>query len=178
MKVSRKQFPIIPVFACTNYKCQGDTLTSAIVDLPSGKPTYTAAAAYVSFSRVKKGCDVHVLREFTEKVIQRKVPDHKMKQMTKLEKRQEKTEKYLGKKHKPRVLNFDALARKKKEDKKIANPKSKGEESEDTSESDDDASDPDPNEQTSDNIQPNIVEPSQALLENDDWMLEDDDWMI
>ncbi|HLO39007.1 MAG TPA: DUF6570 domain-containing protein [Lacibacter sp.] len=96
--VVRKQLPIIANFACTNYKCQGDTLKSAIIDLQTGPTTNSAAAAYVSFSRVQKGDDVHILRTFPIELLRRAVQNDKEVSMSRYLEREKKTIDHLKKK--------------------------------------------------------------------------------
>jgi hypothetical protein len=70
--VKRTQVPLVPNFASTNFKCQGDTFTSAIIDMaPSGTTVSKAASAYVSFSRVTRSNQLFILREFPIAIIQR-----------------------------------------------------------------------------------------------------------
>jgi hypothetical protein len=71
--VSRRTFPLVANFASTNHKCQGDTFTSAIVDLQTGPPTKTSAGAYVAISRLKESINLYILRPFKKNVIQRGV---------------------------------------------------------------------------------------------------------
>jgi ATP-dependent exoDNAse (exonuclease V) alpha subunit len=89
--IERKQFPIIPRFATTNYKCQGDTLPCAIVDLPEGPARNSASTSYVSFSRVRSSSDVYVLRPFPITVLQNGVKYFKQKGIDRLKVREQKT---------------------------------------------------------------------------------------
>jgi ATP-dependent exoDNAse (exonuclease V) alpha subunit len=83
--VNRKQFPLTANFAFTNYKCQGDTLSSAIVDLvDDGSTTTDASAAYVSLSRVTNSKSLYILRHFPIKLIQRQLKDWLKKGMERL----------------------------------------------------------------------------------------------
>jgi hypothetical protein len=71
--IGRKAFPLTSNFASTNHKCQGDTYTSAIIDLEAGPPTKTSAGAYVAVSRLTKSDNLYILRPFDKKIIQRGV---------------------------------------------------------------------------------------------------------
>jgi hypothetical protein len=100
MNVRRKQFPVCPNFANTNYKFQGETLSTAIVDLQENQSTNKAASAYVSFSRLKKLQDLHVLRKFPIKLIQRGIPISMKRKIANLERKESKTlETFLRKGH-------------------------------------------------------------------------------
>jgi hypothetical protein len=59
------QFSFSPAYAVTDYRCQGDTLPSVVVDLrrpPTGTPD--PAAAYVAISRVTSITGLAILRDF------------------------------------------------------------------------------------------------------------------
>lgn len=63
MKIKRIQLPIVPAFAMTVYKAQGQTLSKAIVDLASCSGT---ESPYVMVSRVKSIDGLLILRPFSE----------------------------------------------------------------------------------------------------------------
>ena len=65
--IKRTQLPIIPAFAMTTHKAQGQTMTQAILDLQSCKGT---EAPYVMLSRVKSLNGLLILRPFEQRKIQ------------------------------------------------------------------------------------------------------------
>jgi endonuclease/exonuclease/phosphatase (EEP) superfamily protein YafD len=58
MQVLRRQFPLRPSAAKTIHRCQGDTLTEAVVDLPSSKREHMH---YVALSRLRSISGLHIL---------------------------------------------------------------------------------------------------------------------
>ncbi len=60
-----KQFPLVPAYASTIHKCQGLTITSAIIDL---KNIFAPHMIYVALSRVTSLEGVHLLNFNPEKV--------------------------------------------------------------------------------------------------------------
>ena len=73
IKVTRKQFPIVPRFGMTGHKSQGQTLGKAIIDLvPNPKNNgrqEDVSFPYVPTSRVRRLDDLTILREFPASVI-------------------------------------------------------------------------------------------------------------
>jgi ATP-dependent exoDNAse (exonuclease V) alpha subunit len=64
------QLPIILKYATTNYKCQGETLDSAIVDLnPAPGQRLDSSFAYVPLSRIKTFSSLTILRDFPIRVL-------------------------------------------------------------------------------------------------------------
>jgi PIF1-like helicase len=64
-RVTRRQFPITPAYAFTDYRSQGQTITRAIVDLakpPTGK--LTVFNVYVALSRSAGRGTIRLLRDF------------------------------------------------------------------------------------------------------------------
>jgi hypothetical protein len=64
-KMQRKQIAIVPGYAFTDYKAQGQTMGCVIVDIskpPSGK--LSAFGAYVALSRSKGRSTIRILRDF------------------------------------------------------------------------------------------------------------------
>ena len=61
LTIKRTQLPIMPAFAMTAYKSQGQTLDAAMVDLQSCRGT---EAPYVMVSRVRSLADLLILRPF------------------------------------------------------------------------------------------------------------------
>ena len=71
VSIRRQQFPLVPAYALTNYKCQGQTMSSAIADLlPADTRDITSAWAYVILSRVRSLLDLVILRDFPIWVLQ------------------------------------------------------------------------------------------------------------
>ena len=66
--VTLEQFPVILAYAITDYKCQGKTFESVIVDLktPSG-PGSSPMSAYVQLSRATALDQISIIRPFNEK---------------------------------------------------------------------------------------------------------------
>ncbi|KAH9855861.1 hypothetical protein C2E23DRAFT_704920, partial [Lenzites betulinus] len=60
--VTRRQLPIIPAYAYTDYKSQGKSLTKAIVDIESAK---SLQGIYVMLSRVRSLEGLIILRPFS-----------------------------------------------------------------------------------------------------------------
>jgi len=59
--IKRTQLPIMPAFAVTAHKSQGNTLCSAVLDIESCQ---SLEAAYVMLSRVKSSANIRILRPF------------------------------------------------------------------------------------------------------------------
>ncbi|KAG9093514.1 hypothetical protein FS749_014258 [Ceratobasidium sp. UAMH 11750] len=69
--VRRLQFPITPAYAFTDYRSQGQTIESVIVDIttpPSGK-RLTIFNVYVAFSRSSGTKTIRILRDFDESIL-------------------------------------------------------------------------------------------------------------
>jgi ATP-dependent exoDNAse (exonuclease V) alpha subunit len=67
--VERKQFPLTPAYAFTDFKSLGQTIESVLVDLakpPSGG--LTSFNAYVALSRSRGRDTIRLLRDFDEKL--------------------------------------------------------------------------------------------------------------
>jgi ATP-dependent exoDNAse (exonuclease V) alpha subunit len=67
--IERIQFPLTPAYAFTDFKAQGQTIESVIVDLakpPSGG--LTGFNAYVALSRSRGRETIRLLRDFDEKL--------------------------------------------------------------------------------------------------------------
>ncbi len=83
MQVLRRQFPLRPSAAKTIHRCQGDTLSEAVLDLPSSKREHMH---YVALSRLRSISGLHMLNLNENKIaVSKKV----QKEMTRL--RQEAT---------------------------------------------------------------------------------------
>ena len=66
--VHETQLPITAAYACTDYRAQGQTLPSAIIDI-SSPPTGALSLfnLYVALSRSKGRDDIRILRDFDSK---------------------------------------------------------------------------------------------------------------
>ena len=76
VSVNRCHFPLVPVFACTAHKSQGQTLSKAVVNLQprDGKTKGLAVEfAYVPLSRVKRLVDLTILKPFPLAVLKAEV---------------------------------------------------------------------------------------------------------
>jgi len=73
IKVSRKGFFMTLNFCCTAHKCQGETLSSAIIDLKLNLPksNWTTTASYVPASRLQNSDGLYVLRDFDADMLRR-----------------------------------------------------------------------------------------------------------
>lgn len=82
VKIKRTQVPIVPAFAMTAYKAQGQTLSKAIVDLASCSGT---ECPYVMISRVKSLDGLLILRPFSENKITCRRSEDARREMKRLE---------------------------------------------------------------------------------------------
>ena len=76
VNVNRRHFPLVPVFACTAHKSQGQTLSKAVINLQprDGKTNNLAVEfAYVPLSRVKRLVDLTILKPFPPAVLKAQV---------------------------------------------------------------------------------------------------------
>ena len=72
INISRTHFPLVPRFACTAHKSQGQTLTKAIVDLvvpENWKGGVEINFSYVPLSRVRALNDLTILRPFDRSIL-------------------------------------------------------------------------------------------------------------
>ena len=63
--VTLRQFPVVLAYAITDYKCQGQTYITALVDLKrptNGSPS--ATSGYVQLSRVQALLNLSIIRPF------------------------------------------------------------------------------------------------------------------
>ena len=60
-QVTRKQFPLTLAWPVTIHKCQGLALQEIVVDMCPSKGQFSAAQAYVAFSRVHELCKLHIV---------------------------------------------------------------------------------------------------------------------
>lgn len=70
--IKRTQLPLIPAFALTTHKCQGQTLRRAVIDLdvPSSQKKKEVAHAYVPLSRCATMQQIGIIRDFPISAIQ------------------------------------------------------------------------------------------------------------
>lgn len=80
--IKRTQLPIIPAFAMTAHKAQGQTMERAIVDLQS---CFGTESAYVMASRVKSLNGLAILRPFDKRKIQSRQSEDSRKEAKRLE---------------------------------------------------------------------------------------------
>jgi hypothetical protein len=75
--ISRCQFPLIPSYAITDYKSQGDSLKSAILDIrkPPTGTWMSYFAIYVLLSRIASLNGLFIMYDFDESVFQSRPPD-------------------------------------------------------------------------------------------------------
>ncbi|KAG8751959.1 hypothetical protein FRC12_012177 [Ceratobasidium sp. 428] len=73
--VKRVQFPIVPAYAFTDYRAQGQTLKSAIVDIaePPTGGKLSQPNLYVALSRCSGLDNIRILREFDRDVLRRPI---------------------------------------------------------------------------------------------------------
>jgi hypothetical protein len=68
--VTLEQFPVTLAYAITDYKCQGKTFKSVIVDLntPSGPGSSSPMSAYIQLSQATALNRISIIRPFNEKI--------------------------------------------------------------------------------------------------------------
>ena len=72
ININRKHFPLVPRFACTAHKSQGQTLTKAIIDLVIPENNIGGVEinfSYVPLSRVRALKDLTILRPFDRSIL-------------------------------------------------------------------------------------------------------------
>ena len=72
ININRTHFPLVPRFACTAHKSQGQTLTKAIIDLvipDNNKGSVEISFSYVPLSRVRALKDLNILRPFDPSIL-------------------------------------------------------------------------------------------------------------
>jgi hypothetical protein len=95
--VRRKQVPMCPAFSLTDYKVQGLTLTTAVLDLkgdPSGKGQNehkTFCSMYVQLSRLRSLEGLHLLQEIDMKDLRFRPHNGLVAEMERLHKLDEET---------------------------------------------------------------------------------------
>jgi len=78
---SRRQLPLVPAYAFTDYKSQGRTFERAIVDLDSAR----RQGVYVMLSRVKSLVGLAILRWFPESKIYSQLSEELREELTRLD---------------------------------------------------------------------------------------------
>ena len=94
VRIEREQFALTPAYAFTDFKSQGQTIESVIVDLakpPSGN--LTGFHAYVSLSRSRGRGTIRLLRDFDESLFTRHPNEHLRKEDARLERLEKETKK-------------------------------------------------------------------------------------
>jgi hypothetical protein len=79
--ISRLQLPLLPAYSYTDYKSQGRSLDSAIVDLAS---SHSLQGAYVMLSCVRSLKGLAILRSFPSKKIEQNLSQEIRSEMTRL----------------------------------------------------------------------------------------------
>ena len=94
VRIEREQFALTPAYAFTDFKSQGQTIESVIVDLakpPSG--TLTGFHAYVSLSRSRGRGTIRLLRDFDERLFTKHPNEYLRKEDARLERLENETKK-------------------------------------------------------------------------------------
>ena len=78
IQVLRQQFPLRPSAAKTIHRCQGDTLSEAVVDLPSSKREHMH---YVALSRLRSISGLHILNMHENKIAVSKKVQEEMERL-------------------------------------------------------------------------------------------------
>jgi hypothetical protein len=81
-KVRREQIPLLPAYAYTDYKSQGRTLETAIVDLHSAR---SLQGVYVMLSRAKQLENIAVLRNFPSQKVNQRAPQELREELARIE---------------------------------------------------------------------------------------------
>lgn len=83
--VKRTALPLVPAFAITTHKSQGQTLSKIIVDLVTPPGPMELASIYVPLSRVKRLQDLVILRPFPQDVLQLRPNNAQMEELKRLD---------------------------------------------------------------------------------------------
>lgn len=83
VKVTRSQLPLLPAYSYTDYKSQGRSLDSAIVDPAS---TQTLQGLYVMLSRVRNISGLGILRPFRPTKVYQRLSQELREELARLEK--------------------------------------------------------------------------------------------
>jgi len=98
---SRKQIPLLPAYAYTDYKSQGRSLSTVIVDLMTAR----GQSAYVMLSRVRSLSGLAILRPFPETKIFTKLSGELRCELTRLDNLSEATRRSMELYDTPTTLN-------------------------------------------------------------------------
>jgi len=85
-KIARKQYPLVPGYAFTDYKSQGQTIECVIIDI--GKPLFghlSPFGVYVALSRSRGRETIRLLRDFDDKLFQNHPSEELRIEMERLE---------------------------------------------------------------------------------------------
>lgn len=91
--ISRKQLPMLPAYAFTDYKVQGRSLTKVIIDLFDSK---SSQSAYVMLSRATQLSGVAIMRWFPPGKINKRLPQHFRDEFSRLQKLDGSTTEYFN----------------------------------------------------------------------------------
>lgn len=94
IRINREQLALTPVYAFTDFKSQGQTIESVVVDLakpPSGK--ITGFNTYVALSRSRGRDTIRLLRDFDEKMFTVHPNEHLRREDARLERLEKETQK-------------------------------------------------------------------------------------
>ncbi|KAF8814028.1 hypothetical protein BYT27DRAFT_7219951 [Phlegmacium glaucopus] len=92
LKLERRQIAIVPGYAFTDYKAQGQTLECVIIDIakpPSG--TLSPFNVYVALSRSRGRKTIRILRDFDPELFMHHPSEDLRRDMTRLEELDSKT---------------------------------------------------------------------------------------
>jgi ATP-dependent exoDNAse (exonuclease V) alpha subunit len=92
VQLERRQLGIVPAYAFTDYKSQGQTMEYVIVDIskpPSG--SLSPFSAYVALSRSRGRRSIRILREFDPALFMHHPSDDLRRDMERLERLDEQT---------------------------------------------------------------------------------------
>lgn len=92
IRVQREQLALTPAYAFTDFKAQGQTIESVVVDL--GKPpsgNLTGFNAYISLSRSRGRNTIRLLRDFDERLFTVHPNEHLRKEDARLERLEDET---------------------------------------------------------------------------------------
>ena len=85
IKITRYQFPIALGYAITDYKCQGQTYTTGVIDLAPVSGRSDPNSAYVMLSRFRSLHGLLIFSDFPIKVFNEKLPSPLVHELDRLE---------------------------------------------------------------------------------------------
>ena len=89
--IRRKQVPMCPAFSLTDYKVQGSSFSSAVLDLHDDSSVkgkdghHKFTSRYVQLSRLRSQCGVHLLRKISIEDLQFRPDDRLLAEMERLQ---------------------------------------------------------------------------------------------